>query len=378
MPRFLIAPDSFKGTLTAPEVCDIMEQAVLAAVPGARIAKLPAADGGEGFSLALLSACGGERKNCAVSGPQGEKIATGYSVLPGGTAAMDMASCAGLVLAGAGSDPATASTFGVGEMLLDAAASGTKSIILGLGGSATNDCGIGMATALGYRFLDGAGKELAPVGASMAQVRRIIQPAQPFDARVQAACDVDNPLYGPQGAAFIFAPQKGADPAMVRALDEGLHNMAGIIKKDLGLDVASVPGAGAAGGMGAGVIAFLGGTLRSGIDLLLDAAGFENLLINTDVVITGEGRMDAQSVRGKVCAGIARRAAAAGKSVYAVCGSLGEGAQAMSELGVRGMFAASAHDRPWEDIVKTCREDLYRAAFGAARQIAAEIEHKPI
>ena len=374
MLSFLIAPDSFKGTLTAPEVCDIVARAVLAAVPGSAVAKLPAADGGEGFSLALQAACGGERKTVVVGGPHGERVEAGYTVLPGGAAAMDMASCAGLVLAGAGNNPALASTFGVGEMLLDAVNHGAKSVVLGLGGSATNDCGIGMAAALGYRFLGAAGRELPPVGASMSDVRRIVRPAEPFGASVQAACDVDNPLYGPEGAAFVFAPQKGADPATVRLLDEGLRNMAGIIKKDLGCDVAAVPGAGAAGGMGAGAVAFLGGTLRSGIDLLLDAAGFEKQLEKADVVITGEGRMDAQSVRGKVCAGVARRAAAAGKRVYAVCGSLGEGAQAMTGLGVRGMFAASEAGRPWEEIVRTCREDLYKAAFAAAREIADKTE----
>jgi len=342
-------------------------------MPGSLVTELPVADGGEGFSLALQAACGGERKNVVVSGPHGKRVETGYTVLPGGIAAMDMASCAGLVLAGALNNPALASTYGVGEMLLDAVSNGAKSVILGLGGSATNDCGIGMAAAIGYRFLDASGAEVEPVGASMPVIQKILPTITPLRVRIQAACDVDNPLYGPEGAAFVFAPQKGADAAMVRLLDDGLRHMAGIIKKDLGCDVAAVPGAGAAGGMGAGVMAFLGGTLRSGIDLLLDAAGFETLLENVDIVITGEGRMDAQSVRGKVCAGVARRAAAAGNAVYAVCGSLGEGAQAMSELGVRGMFAASEAGRPWEDIVKTCREDLYRAAFTAARQIAAEM-----
>ncbi len=369
MPRFIIAPDSFKGTLSAAEVCDIIGEAFACVFPGADILKLPVADGGEGLSSSLHGILGGRRVEAIVSGVFGEPVKAGYTVLPDGTAAMDMAACAGLPLAGDRKNPALASTFGVGELIKDARGRGAERILLGLGGSATNDCGIGMAAALGFRFLDEGGNAVEPVGRSMAAVVRIVEPENKPDVTVTAACDVDNPLFGVQGAAYVFSPQKGADPAMVKELDAGLRNMARVIREDLKKDVSAMPGAGAAGGMGAGVVAFLGGSLRSGIDLVLDAAGFDALLENADAVITGEGKMDAQSVRGKVPAGVAKRAASKGKPVIAVCGCLGEGADAMRELGVMAMFASGSAEDDFEAIQKTCRPALYTAARKAAEYV---------
>lgn len=369
MPNFLIAPDSFKGTLTAGEVCDIIGRAILSVIPDAKIKRLPIADGGEGLSSAFHKILGGRQVRAVVSGVFNEPMNAGYAILPNGTAVIDMSACAGLPLVGDKKNPAEASTRGVGELLLDAEKRGAENIILGLGGSATNDCGIGMAAALGYRFLDCYNKELNPVGSSLSSVERILCPKAMPAIHVTAACDVDNPLFGEQGAAYVFAPQKGADEAMVKELDDGLRNIAEKIEKVLKVDVSSLPGAGAAGGMGAGVVAFLGGSLRSGIDLMLDAADFETLLDDTDVVITGEGRMDAQSVRGKVPAGVAKRAGKKGKPVIAICGSLGEGAEKMAAVGIISMFAATEQPKSLEELKRTCREDLFNISVKAIKSL---------
>lgn len=365
MPRFLIAPDSFKGTLTSAEVCDIIGDAILSVLPKANITKLPVADGGEGLSDSLLNIVGGEWVEAVVPGVFGLPMKAGYAMLSNDTAAIDMAACAGLPLAGDDKNPAEATTRGVGALMQDALGRGAKRIILGLGGSATNDCGMGMAAALGYRFMDDYGRELDPVGSSMTSVNKILVPKIPLKIDVTAACDVDNPLFGEQGAAYIFAPQKGANAAMVKELDDGLRHMATLIRRDLGVDVSTLPGAGAAGGLGAGVVAFVGGRLRSGIDLVLDAADFNVLLYDADVVITGEGKMDAQSVRGKVPAGVAKRAAQKGKPVIAINGSLGEGANAMLDCGITAMYAASDGSKSFEAIQETCRADLFNITVTA-------------
>jgi glycerate 2-kinase len=368
-PRFLLAPDSFKGTLTAGEVCDIIGRAIFSVIPGAKIKRLPAADGGEGLSSTLHKILGGRWVRAIVSGVFNEPMNAGYAILPNGTAVIDMSACAGLPLAGENKNPAEASTRGVGELIKDAVKRGSNTIILGLGGSATNDCGIGMAAALGYRFLDCYNKELNPVGSSMSGVERILRPKVMPTVTVTAACDVDNPLFGGEGAAYVFAPQKGADSRMVKELDDGLRNMAAIIQKDLKIEVGSIAGAGAAGGMGAGVAAFLGGTLRSGIDLMLDAGNFDALMEDADYVITGEGRMDAQSVRGKVPAGVAERAAKKGKPVIAVCGSLGEGAEKMADCGITAMYAATDKPLSIEELKLTCREDLFKITVKAIKDL---------
>lgn len=366
MPRFLIAPDSFKGTLTSAEVCDIIGDAILSVLPKAKITKLPVADGGEGLASALFNAVGGEWVEAVVPGVFGQPMTAGYAMLANGCAAIDMSACAGLPLAGDNKNPAETTTRGVGALIQDAVKRGAENIILGLGGSATNDCGMGMAAALGYRFMDCYGKELDPVGSSMTSVERILRPKVPLKIEVTAACDVDNPLFGEQGAAFVFAPQKGANNEMVKDLDDGLRNLAELIERDLSVDVSTLPGAGAAGGMGAGVVAFLGGTLRSGIDLVLDAADFDVLLYDTDIVITGEGRMDAQSLRGKVPAGVAKRAAQKNKPVIAINGSLGDGAEKMLTYGVTAIYAAINEPMSMEEIRLTCREALFKISVTAA------------
>ena len=367
--NILIVPDSFKGTLTAQEVCDIIGQAFADTINNIKITKLPAADGGEGLCACLHKICGGEMKTAEVCGVFGKKMLADYLMLEDKTVVIEMAACAGLPLAGKNKDPEKATTFGVGELILDAKEYGSDRILLCLGGSATNDCGFGMASALGYMFTDKNGKELIPMGKTMIDVERITKPEKALELPVTAACDVENPLYGKNGAAYVFAPQKGADEEMVERLDSGLRHAAEIIKRDLSADVSKTKGAGAAGGMGAGAVAFLGAELKRGIDILLDTADFDSKAAEADLIITGEGRLDSQSVNGKVISGIAKRAAALGKKVIAICGSRGAGADEIKKLGVSELYFSSETDKSFDEIIKTCREDLYSAAVRAAEKV---------
>ncbi len=366
--RILIAPDSFKGTLTAREVCDIIGEAFKEVIPDCEITKLPAADGGEGLCACLHDILGGERLCAEVCGVfPDSRITAEYVILPDKTAVVEMAACAGLPLAGERKNPLKTTTYGVGELLLDAKKNGAKKILLGLGGSATNDCGAGMAAALGWKFLDENAKEFIPVGESLINIRKIEKTETDYSLPVTAACDVTNPLFGKNGAAFVFAPQKGADAEAVDLLDRGLQNIADVIYRDLGLSVAEKAGAGAAGGMGAGVHAFLSASLKSGANILLDAANFEKKCQNADLVVTGEGRLDSQSADGKVISCVALRAEKLGKRVIAVCGSKGDGAEKISGCGIEKAYFAVNVDKSFAEILASCRCDLYTAAEKAAK-----------
>lgn len=362
----LIAPDSFKGTLTAAEVCDIIGRAFSDTIKDVKITKLPAADGGEGLCSCFARIAPGEWNTAQVCGVFGEKMNADYFILSDGTAVIEMAACAGLPLAGDKKDPERATTYGVGELMTDAVKNGAKKIILGLGGSATNDCAIGAAAALGWKFLGDDGAGLEPVGADLGKIKRIVPPAEKLGVPVVCACDVDNPLFGERGAAYVFAPQKGADAECVKRLDDGLRNIARVIKNCLGADISSLPGAGAAGGMGGGAAAFFGASMVSGITLLLDAAEFDKKAAEADLIITGEGRLDFQSADGKVISGIAKRARAAGKKLITVCGCRGDGAEKITELGVSEMYFSCETEKPFDEVLKTCKEDLYAAALKAA------------
>ena len=364
--KILIAPDSFKGTLTASEVCDIVGQAFRNRINDSEIMKLPAADGGEGLCACFREIMGGETVKTEVCGVFGEKITAEYLVLEDNTAVIEMATCAGFPLAGENKNPEKATTFGVGELINHAVKNNAKKILLGLGGSATNDCGLGMASALGWIFTDENGAEFIPTGETMYKLRKIAKPENLIDIPVIAACDVDNPLYGENGAAYVFAPQKGADTDMVKRLDSGLRHTAEIINNELNIDVSEIKGAGAAGGMGAAAVAFLGAELKRGIDIILDAAEFDEKAADADLIITGEGRLDFQSVNGKVISGIAKRAAMQNKKVIAICGSRGEGAEKIKELGVSELYFSCETDKPFDEITKTCHEDLYNVAVKAA------------
>ncbi len=372
MQHIVIAPDSFKGTLASREVCDIIAGAVRAHFPDARVTLLPLSDGGEGMADTYLRIAGGQRTSARVCGPLGAPVDAAYGILPDGTAVMEMSACAGLPLMKERRDPLRATTRGVGEMLLHAADQGISSIILGLGGSATNDGGIGMAAALGYRFLDADGRPLAPLACNLGAIRHIEPPAAPFGLRVTAACDVNNPLCGPDGASAVFGPQKGVTDDMIPVLDTGLNNLARVIKSDLNIDVLHVPGAGAAGGMGAGVMAFLNGTLTPGVELLLDAAGFDSMLEAADLVITGEGRMDRQTAHGKAPVGVSRRAKRYGVPCIALCGALEPGFEAVYAEGITAAFAAMRDVGTFADVLKNCREDLAALADAVMRLIGEE------
>lgn len=362
----IVAPDSFKGTLTAQEVCEIIGSAFSDSIEDIKITKLPVADGGEGLCSCFEKICGGERMSTQVSGVFGEKMKAEYLMLGDKTAVIEMAVCAGLTLVKDSPDPEKALTYGVGELIADAEKRGARAILLGLGGSATNDCGIGMAAALGWQFIDENGESIEPVGGNLSKIKKILPPEKRMSIPVTAACDVENPLYGENGAAFVFAPQKGADKEAVLRLDDGLHHISDIIYNDLKIKISDIKGAGAAGGMGGGAVAFLNAELKKGIDIILDKADFDEKAKNADLVVTGEGRLDFQSVNGKVISGVARRAAALGKKVIAICGSKGDGAEEIKKCGVSEMYFATEAEKSFDEIIKNCRYDLYNAAIKAA------------
>ena len=364
MYRFILAPDSFKGTMDAQTICAIWAQAIQNRIPQAQCRAFPLADGGEGMVQAYLSLCGGQEGRASVQGPFGVPVEAQYGLLPGGRAVLEMAACAGLPLVGQQRDPERASTYGLGELLRHMASMGVQEVLLGLGGSATNDCGIGMAAALGYGFLDEQGRALEPLAANMGRIAHIRPPEQPLELRVTAACDVDNPLLGPQGATYTFGPQKGAEGPQLERLEAGMANMARLLQAELGADVAALPGAGAAGGLGAGVVAFLGGKLAPGVDLLLDTIGFDRALEDADLVFTGEGRLDWQSARGKLPVGVARCCQRAGVPCIALCGSLGPGAEETYALGITAAFASISQAGDMEQVRKTCKADMARLMDG--------------
>ncbi len=371
--NILIAPDSFKGTLTAQQVCDIIGQAFEDTIKDSKIIKLPAADGGEGLCACLHKIMGGEMISADVCGVFGEKITAEYLMLIDKTAVIEMAACAGLPLAGENKNPEKATTFGVGEFIKDAVSNGADRILLGLGGSATNDCGTGMAAALGFGFYNEGGKSFVPVGGTLADISRITLPENPIDIPVIAACDVENPLYGENGAAYVFAPQKGADENMVIRLDNGLRHIASVIEKSIGVDVAGIKGSGAAGGMGAGAVAFLNAELKKGIDILLDTADFDKKAEWADIIITGEGRLDFQSINGKVISGVAQRGAKLSKKIIAICGSRGAGAEEIKKLGISDLYFSCKTEKTFYEISRTCKEDLYNVAVKAAKEISGVV-----
>ena len=362
--KYLIMPDSFKGTMDSIEVCEIMKSAVLEKNPGAEVVTVPVADGGEGTVDCFLSAFGGEKKTVTVTGPYGKKVQAAYGIT-GDTAIIEMAAASGFALTDNGMrDPSAATTFGVGELVRAAVESGCSRIILGLGGSCTNDGGAGMAAALGTVFYDEAGRPFVPAGRNLDRISRIDKTASDRllgNVAIEAMCDIDNPLYGPRGAAYVFAPQKGADEAMVRVLDGNLKKYAETVKAETGADISELAGGGAAGGTGAGAYVFLGARLRQGIDVILDMLRFEELIKDCRVIFTGEGSFDSQSLGGKVAVGISRRAMKSGIPVIVVAGSVADNIDGLSEVGITGVFQTDpgTYDSQSE-MFANCRKDLKR------------------
>ena len=342
MKKFIIVPDSFKGTLTSKQICEIIRERILVHFPNAETVSLPVADGGEGSVDSFLSAVQGERIECEAVNPLFEKMQGFYGVIHSGkTAVIEMAACAGLPLIENRKSPLIASTYGVGLLIKDAISKGVKEIILGLGGSATNDFGCGAAAALGIKFFNGKGESFIPTGGSLSQVEKIqLRGADEYfkGVKIIVMCDVKNPVYGKNGAAYVYAPQKGATEEQVVEIDNGLRHICDIVKRDLGKDVSELVGGGAAGGMAGGMYTFFNAELRMGIDVVLDTVNFNEMLENADIVITGEGKIDGQSLQGKVVAGVAKRAKSKEVPVLVIVGGVEGDISEIYDMGVNSVF----------------------------------------
>ena len=362
MQNFILVPDSFKGTLSAIEVCNIMKSSIKKLYKDANIISVPVADGGEGTVDAFLYALGGEKKSVWVSDAFNEqKILTHYAMLKDDIAVIEMAACAGLPLVKNRLEPDKTTTFGVGELIIDAINSGAKKIILGFGGSATNDGGCGMAAALGVKFKDEQDQEFIPTGGTLSQIYKIDMNniySKIKDIEFISMCDVDNPLCGRLGASAVFAPQKGADEDMVKSLDEGLAHLAKIIKRDLHIEVKDIKGAGAAGGLGAGSIAFLQSKLTKGIDVILDTIKFDELVSKADIVFTGEGKFDSQSLHGKVVMGVANRSQKYKTPVIVVTGAIGENIQEAYNKGITAIFSINKEPMEFSKSALKSKENM--------------------
>jgi len=376
--KIIVAPNSFKGSLSAAQAAAAIARGVRQAFPDAEVVEIPVADGGEGTVDALVSARKGTYRSVQVDGPLRDPVQAAYGLIDGGrTGVVELASASGLTLiANERRDPRRASTFGFGQLLESVRSDGVGSIIAGIGGSATNDGGAGIAQALGYRLLDADGRDLRRGGAALARLERI--DASGFDpgwrsVGVMVASDVTNPLTGPQGASSVYGPQKGADPEAVRELDWALTHLAEAIRRDLGKDVAELPGAGAAGGAGAGLIAFLGARLVPGAPLVVEASGFDDALPGASLVITGEGRVDGQTAYGKAPGEVARRAKAAGIPTLLLAGSRGPGWESLSSMGVTSVVTLVQEGDPeghnLQVLMHDAAPELTRAAARAVQEM---------
>lgn len=375
----LIAPDSFKEALEAAAVCRAIKAGLTAELPGADCRCYPMADGGEGTAEILSAAMGGLRMRQAVSDPLHRQTeGTWFRTPDAQTAILEVAAASGIHLVPPSArDPWNASSYGTGQLLAAAIAGGSRRILLGLGGSATNDAGMGMAAALGWTFLSATGEALAPAGKNLEKVHAIRPPADGPGSRllrgevqVTAYCDVRNPMHGPEGAARVFAPQKGADPAMVEALDRGLSHFAAVLAHWSGTDYAAVPGSGAAGGLGAGAMAFLGARLMPGAELLMEANGLADAIPGADLIITGEGRLDDQSAGGKVASAILRAASKHQTPVVGLFGAVRLPAAAIREMGWLAALSVSPGPQELRTALGATAAQLEQTASQVARLLA--------
>lgn len=377
MNKFLIIPDSFKGTLSATAVCDAIEAGIRTVLPNADIRKIPVADGGEGTVDALLSSVGGNKVQLSVCGPRGRQIDSFYGILDNGRAVIEMAAAAGLpLLSESERDPRLTTTYGVGELMADAIDRGCDEILLGLGGSCTNDFGCGAAAALGAKFYRADGESFVPTGGNLSEIASYDLTGlqkRLSGVKITVICDIDNPTYGETGAAYVFAPQKGADSDTVRLLDDNLRALAGVIRSQQQIDVQSIRGGGAAGAMGAGMAVFFGAKLTSGIDAVLDAVNFEALAKDYELIFTGEGKFDRQSLSGKVCIGIARRAKKMQIPVIVLCGGIGEDIKSAYDLGVSAVFSINRLPQTLEESAPHSKENLAATAENIIRTLKLSI-----
>ena len=371
--KIVIAPDSFKGSSSSMAVASRIEKGILKVFPEAQTVKIPIADGGEGTVDALIRGAGGDIYTTSVTGPMGEDIDAQFAILANGTAALEMAASSGLPLVPQDRrNPLLATTYGVGQMILAAIGKGATEIVIGLGGSATNDGGAGMAQALGCSLQDDGGRELDFGGGALEHLARIdISGLDPRikDVKIKIASDVSNPLCGLVGASAIFGPQKGAGPEMVAQLDRNLAHYADIVKATIGRDMAEIPGAGAAGGLGFGLLAFCGASIGSGIETMLDAVSFDEKLTGVCLCITGEGRIDGQSAFGKVPVGVAGRAKKQNIPVLAIVGGIGDGAQAVYDFGIDSIMSIVDCPMPLDDAMANAGELIEDAAERAMRMV---------
>lgn len=371
--KVVIAMDSFKGTYSSLQVAEFISKGIYKVYPDADINTIAVADGGEGTTNVLVDSLCGRMVELTVQNPVGKPIQAAYGILPDSTAVIEMSAASGLTLLSPQKrNPLITSTYGAGQMIMDAIEKGCPKIIIGLGGSATNDGGVGMASALGVRFLDKAGNDLAPGGAALKLLDCIdVSGLSPKVRSTEflVACDVENPLCGSDGASAVFGPQKGADNEMVRELDCCLRHYGDKILQTLCIPVAEVPGAGAAGGMGAGLIAFCNAKLIKGVDLILDYLEFDRWVQQADIVITGEGRLDSQTIYGKVPVGVAKRAKKYGKPVYAIAGFLGEGAQAVYDHGIDAVISAIVAPMSLGEAIQKSPQAIENAAENLMRII---------
>ncbi len=341
--KFVLIPDSFKGTLSSVQICKITAAKIREHFPDSKILEIPVADGGEGSVDAFLLAVGGEKIKVKVKNPYFEDMDSYFGLIDGGkTAVVEMASCAGLPLVENRKDPRLTTTYGVGQLMLAAAERGVKKIIVGLGGSATNDGGCGAAAAAGAKFYNKEGRKFIPTGGTIIDIESIDLEGinKVFkDIEIITMCDIDNPMYGPFGASYVFAPQKGADEKCVEELDKGIENLSRVIAETTGKDISQLPGTGAAGAMGAGMVAFFNAKLQMGIQTVLDTVQFDEKIADADYIFTGEGKLDAQSLRGKVVMGIAQRAQQQEKKVIAVVGGADDkNIKEVYRMGVTAVF----------------------------------------
>ncbi len=364
MKKIVIAPDSFKGTLSAIKICEIVSDEIIKIFPNCQVLSIPIADGGEGTVDSFLIAAGGEKIYTKVTGPYFEKIDSYYGLIDSGkTAIIEMAAAAGLPMVRGRENPSKTTTYGVGELILHAAKVGAKKIIIGLGGSATNDGGCGLLSALGIKFLNKDNESFVPIGQTLNEIAAldISQKDESLkNIEIYAMCDVTNPLYGPSGAAYIYGPQKGADKQMVKMLDKNLQIFGNLIEKIPGKEnVTKLPGAGAAGGIGAGLNGILDMPLVSGIDLILKTINFDKIIEDADMIITGEGQIDGQSLEGKVIYGIARYAKKNEIPLCVITGqSIDKELDSASDYGISGIFTINRKAIPFSESKDHSEENL--------------------
>ncbi|GAB3640868.1 glycerate kinase [Spirosoma arcticum] len=369
--RILLAPDKFRGSLTAQQVTNAMAEGVRLARPEAETIALPLADGGEGTAQVLTEAINGTWHIATVSDPLGRPVEAGFGLSGDGqTAFIEMAAASGLVLLSRNEQSIVRTgTFGTGELIQKAIDQGVGHVVLAIGGSATTDAGIGMASALGWQFLDKHGEPLRAIGMSLPRISRIVPPtaSRIGDTRFAVACDVTNPLHGRNGAAYVYGPQKGGTPLEILWTDTGLRRFARVVQEQFGIDIADVPGAGAAGGLGAGALFFLNATLQPGVDVVLDAVDFDRHLQNANFVLTGEGKLDKQTMQGKVLKGVADRAGRAHVPVVALCGTLDLDTTDINVLGITAAFSVLNRPQLLDEAILTAYDDVRRATFSVCR-----------